>query len=257
MKLSDHEKRIAAVRLQAAGIPIPVEDHSVIEPDLRVECLKGSRAFDLKVGIECVLNVRISNNSYGNLKADKVRAHFLEADWRLTIQGDPKEFDPERKTYRMPSGRYLRHDLVLNHRLGAEIAPGTSMKGKLLALSFTGKIPEGYPHGLYVPLRIVVTDQYGRQHTSIIEVLVDRTATMSKPKAFSRVGRGLYDGVPLETPKFEYRAPAQHPAGKADMAENAEELPELMKGIAELLGGPTSMPGSRKKPRPETKQSGA
>jgi hypothetical protein len=236
MKHGVYEKRMVAARLQAAGIPLPVEDHSATQPDLLVESLKGSRVFDRIVGCECVLNVRISNNSYGNLKVDKLRGHLLEVDWLLTFQGDPKEHNPECKTYRMPSGRSLRRDSVLNHRLGGEIAPGTSMEGKLLAFSFNEKIPEDYPHGLSVPLEVILTDQYGRKHASIIEVLVDRTATMPKPQAFSRVGRGLYDGCPLETPKFDYRAPSEHPVGNANAGESAEKPTEQMKRIIELLG---------------------
>jgi hypothetical protein len=236
MKLSAHEKRSVAARLQAAGIPIPVEDHSATQPDLLVKSLRGSRVFDRKVGSECVLNVRISNNSYGKLKVDQLRGHLLEVDWLLTFQGDPKEHNSECKMYRMPSGRRLRRDSVLNHRLGGGFAPGRRMEGKLLAFSFDEKIPGDYPHGLSVPLEVILTDQYGREHPSIIEVLVDRTATMAKPQAFSRVGRGLNDGCPLEAPKFDYRAPSQHSVGNANPIESAEKPTEQMKRIIELLG---------------------
>jgi hypothetical protein len=63
MKLSAHEKGIVVARLQAAGIPVPVEDQSAIQPDLQVESLKGSGVFDLKTGCECLLKLRISNHS--------------------------------------------------------------------------------------------------------------------------------------------------------------------------------------------------
>ncbi len=235
MKLSVDANKVAAARLRAAGIPLPVEDHSVIKPDLVVESLRGSRAFDLKMGCECVLNVRISNNSYGNLKVDKLQGQLLEADWELIFHGDPKEHVPESKTYRTLSGKRLPYDSVLNHRLVDEIGPGTSMRGKLLASSVTGKIPEEYIHGLTVPLEVILTDQYGRQHVSIIGVGVDRSATMPKPRAFRRVDGGLYGGSPLWTPNFDYRAPSQVPVGKADTGENAEKLPEVVKRITEIL----------------------
>jgi hypothetical protein len=153
MKVSDHRKRIVAARLRAAGIPLPVEDHSATRANLLVESLKGSRAFDLKRGCECVFNVRISNNSYGYLKVGTLQGHLLEEEWPLTFQGDPNEYNPECRTYRMPSGRYVRRALVLNHRLSDEIAPGQWIEGKLLAFSFTRKIPEEYQHGLYGPMR--------------------------------------------------------------------------------------------------------
>jgi hypothetical protein len=236
MKLSAYEKRMVAARLQAAGIPFPAAGHSVTEPDLLVESLKGSRAFDLKMGCEFLLNARISNRSYGNLEVRELQGHLLEEDWELTFQGDPREHVPDRKTYRMLSGRYVRHKSVLNHRLGDEIAPHASIEGMLLALSVTRRIPEDYPHGLSVPLELILTDQFGRQFASIIEVLVDRTATMSKPKVFSQIGRGLYEGCPLETPRFDLRATTQHPGGTTDTGENAETLPELTQRITELLG---------------------
>ena len=43
MSLSTNEQRIVAARLQAAGIPVSLEDQSAIKPDLTIEFLKGSR----------------------------------------------------------------------------------------------------------------------------------------------------------------------------------------------------------------------
>ncbi|MGA8492081.1 MAG: hypothetical protein WB711_16765 [Terriglobales bacterium] len=79
-----------------------------------------------------------------------------------------------------------------------------------------------------VPLEFVLTDDYGRQHASIFEVLVDRSATMAKPQVFSRVGRGLYDGSP-RPPEFEHRAPAQVLVGKADAGGTNEGQSDLAK----------------------------
>jgi len=77
MKLSTHQKGMVIARLQAAGIPVHLGDRSIIKPELLVESLKGSRAYDLKMGSEFLLNVRISNNSYGNLGAHKLQGHLL------------------------------------------------------------------------------------------------------------------------------------------------------------------------------------
>lgn len=68
MKLSANEQRLVTARLQAAGIPVPLKDQSAIKPDLTIESLKGSQAFDLRMGSEYVFNARISNHSYGNFK---------------------------------------------------------------------------------------------------------------------------------------------------------------------------------------------
>jgi hypothetical protein len=233
------EKRCKIVaRLQAAGIPISLVDHSAIRPDLVVESLKGSLAFDLKMGSEYLMNVKISNNSYGGLLVEELRGHLLEKDWELTFQGDPKVHDPGRKTYRMLSGRYVRYKSVLNHRLATAIAPGACIKGKLLALSITGEIPKSYPHGLSVPLELILTDQYGREHPSIIEVSVDRTATMTKPKPFTRVGRSLYQDSQEETPNFVHSFAFRPPVAKENSAESVKEQSELMKRITSLLQRP-------------------
>ncbi len=234
MKLSTNKQRMVTARLEAAGIPVLVEDNSVARPDLVVESLKGSRVFDLKMGSECVLNVMISNNSYANLRIDKLQGRLLEGDWWWAFQGDPKEHAPERKTYRMLSGRRFPYDSILNHRLRGEIAAGSSMRGMLLALSVSEKIPVEYTHGLLVPLEVILVDQYGRQHASIIATSVDRSATMPKPRAFTRVDGGLYGGSPLEIPVFDHRPPSQDLTGSANVRK-AEELPEVVKWIKEFM----------------------
>jgi hypothetical protein len=147
MKRNPHEKRMVFSRLRATGIPIPAEEQSVMNPDLQIKSLKGSRAFTMKMGSEFLLSLQITNDSYTDLKIENVQGHFLDANRHLTIQEDPKKHDRDRTTYRTFGGRYLRHKSVLNHRLGRKIAPGASVEGKLLAFSPTEEIPEEYLHG--------------------------------------------------------------------------------------------------------------
>jgi len=237
MKLGADERYRGVARLRAAGIPIPLENHFSKKPDLLVESLEGSLALDLTMGSEYLLNVRISNNSYGNLMLEELRGRFLGHAWNLTFQGDPKEHDPERKTYPMLSGRCVPYESVLNHRLVDEIAAGTSIEGNLLASSITGKIPREYLHGDFVPLELILTDQYGRKHPSVIEVAVDRIATMAKPKLFSRVGRSLYGGFP-RPPEFDHSLKARQTIDKKTAGEIAEEDSKLMKRLTALLQRP-------------------
>ena len=70
---------------------MPAPPHSRAEPDLRVESLPGSRAFDLKKGSECLLNVRISNVSYGPLQLSDPRANLLDQDWQFSFQADAQQ----------------------------------------------------------------------------------------------------------------------------------------------------------------------
>lgn len=94
MKLNAHEKMMLSARFRAAGISVPVEDHSTIKRDLVFECLKGSRAFALKMGSEFLINAMISNKSYATIKLNKICGHLLDVDWRLTFQGDAREYAP-------------------------------------------------------------------------------------------------------------------------------------------------------------------
>jgi hypothetical protein len=220
MKRNPHEKRTDCARLRAAGIPLPAEEQSAMNPDLRVVCLKGSRAFALKMGIELLLNLRITNHSYANLKLNRFQVRLLETDRWVTVQGDPREHMPNCKMYRMLSGREVRYESVLNHRLGAEIAGGQNIEGKVLALSIFGKLPEDSVHGQRISLELILTDQYGRQFASIVEATVDRSATMAKSEVVSRLGQGLYDGA-LPVPEFDHPVPGHVPARRADTGESA------------------------------------
>ncbi len=73
-----------------------------------------------------------------------------------------------------------------------EIEPGESREGILLAWSMDTRIPTDYRHDETVPMRIALLDQFGRSHASVIEVRVDRSATMRMPALTKAYGGGLY-----------------------------------------------------------------
>jgi hypothetical protein len=237
MKHSDSEKRRCIARLQAAGIPVPSQSHSRPEPDIRIECLPGSRAFDLKTGSECLLSVRISNVSYARLQLYDPRANLLDEDWAFSFQQDARQHEPERKMYRMLSGRRIGYDSVLNHRLSSQIAPGGSIEGWLLAFNLEEKIPCEYLDRQMVPLQLVLTDQYGRDHESICEVRVDRTETMPKPRIAMRVGRSLYRYGCWRAPEFDHSLKARNAVAEVKPAETAN-IPDAIKSLRPLLQRP-------------------
>jgi hypothetical protein len=77
--------------------------------------------------------------------------------------------------------------------------------GRLLASQFsTTRIPAEYLHGDTFQLRIALIDHYGRSHRSLIEVRVDRSATMTKASVSTPFGEGLNGGRPQEQPVFNY-----------------------------------------------------
>ena len=237
MKLNADNKRRVVARLRAAGVSVPAEPYSRAEPDLLVESLSGSRAFDLKTSSECLLNVRISNVSYGRLQLCDPRANLLDHDWQFSFQADARQYEPEQKMYRMLSGRRIGYDSVLNHRLRSPIAPGGSIEGWLLAFNLEEKIPWEHLDRTMVPLQLVLTDQYGRDHESICDVTVDRTDTMPKPKIAWRSGSSLYYGGSRRVPEFDHSLKARTVLGKGEPAETAE-IPDVIKSLTALLQRP-------------------
>jgi hypothetical protein len=237
MKLSADKKRRVVARLRAAGVSVPAEPHSRAEPDLLVESLSGSRAFDLKTSSECLLNVRISNVSYGRLQLCDPRANLLDEDWKFSFQEDARQYEPKRKMYRMLSGRRIGYDSVLNHRLSSQIAPGASIEGWLLAFNLEEKIPWEHLDRTMVSLRLVLTDQYGRDHESICDVTVDRTDTMPKPRIAWRDGSGLYSGGSRRVLEFDHSLKARNAVGKGKPAETAA-TPPVIKSLTALMQRP-------------------
>ena len=104
-------------RLLAAGCPVPAENHSTGAPGLVVEVHKPERtqAFDFRSSTEYILVVRITNNSYARLKMKTLEGYPLWEDENFTWLGDCRRYRPEKKAYRMPSGREIPYESVLNH----------------------------------------------------------------------------------------------------------------------------------------------
>jgi hypothetical protein len=94
----------------------------------------------------------------------------------------------------MKSGRKIPYESVLNHRIRKmELEPENCYEGVLLAWSIWTRISTDYLHGETFPMDIALIDQFGRSHLSVIEVRVDRSATIRMPD-FTKTGTGLYGG---------------------------------------------------------------
>lgn len=182
-------------RLLAVGCPVPSENHSRRPPDIVVEVRNSKRtqAFDFRFSTEYILDLRIRNASFVRLKVQEFQCHPDSKDRSFTRLGDPRLYRPDQQEYRMPSGRKIPYDSVLNHRLSdMELEPGKFYEGMFLAWSIQTRISTDYLHGEIFPMRILLTDQFGRRHGSLIEVQVDRSATMRIPN-FNNKGSGLYE----------------------------------------------------------------
>ena len=168
-------------RLLAAGCPTPFQMERESRPDLTIEASRPeiTIAYDGRAGTEYVFAVRVTNHSYFTLAVQQFRGR-PPGGGRLWWLGDPRIHMPERKVYRLPSGREFRCNQVLNHcvRERGALAPGDSLEGVLLAYTMFHRVPFEFLHRTKAPASLFVVDQYGRKHRSEIEILVDRTATM-------------------------------------------------------------------------------
>ena len=213
-------------RLLAAGCPVPAENHSTGAPGLVVEVHKPERtqAFDFRSSTEYILVVRITNNSYARLKMKTLEGYPLWEDENFTWLGDCRRYRPEKKAYRMPSGREIPYESVLNHCIREmELAPGESREGILLAWSMDTRIPTDYLHDETFPMRIALVDQFGRSHVSVIEVRVDRSATMRMPDLTKAYGGGLYAGGEQEIRRAHVSGGANRKARKRSSSSHRRE----------------------------------
>lgn len=197
-------------RLLAAGCPMPSLTGPESPRDVTIEVSKPeiTIAYDMRAGTEYVFGVRITNHSYSRLVLQRFRARL---PWvaRLYWPGDPRIYTPERKAYRLESGRKFPCNEVLNHRVREHgvLGPGGSSEGVLLAYTMFDRIPFDHPHGTIAPARLFVIDQFGRKHRSEVEILIDRTATMPALASVRR-GTGLYGGFRSDEVPTPYNVPA-------------------------------------------------
>jgi hypothetical protein len=213
-------------RLLAVGCPVPTTNRSSRAPDLVVEVRAPERteAFDFRFSTEFIFDVKITNHSFAPLRVEDFLGLPPWKDKNFTWLGDPRLYRPDQKAYQMESGRNIPYKSVLNHLIRKmELEPGKSYEGILLAWSIETRIATDYLHRETFPMRIVLIDQFGRSHPSVIEVRVDRSATIRMPD-FSKKGSGLYGPsrrsqvrgvVRREDPHTPQREPAVSPSLRA------------------------------------------
>jgi hypothetical protein len=183
-------------RLRAAGCPLPTDDEQAQMADVTIEISRPelTRCYALRAGAEYVFGIRITNHSYGSLQLQRFAGCV---DWhaRLLWPIDPRIQMTDTKVYRLESGRKFPCADVLNHRVSERgiIEAGESMEGILLAYSMLHRVPKYYLHDSLVPAQLSVIDQYGRRHVSVIEILIDRTASIRPGTLIQPSRKGLFD----------------------------------------------------------------
>jgi hypothetical protein len=225
-------------RLLAVGCPVPSENHTCQPLDIVVEVRNSERtqAFDFRFSTEYILDLRIRNASFALLKVQEIHCRPNWKDKNITRLGDPRLNKRDEQAYRMPSGRKIPHESVLNHRLfEMELEPGKSYEGMYLAYSIGTRISTDYLHGEGFPMRIALVDNFGRSHESFIEVRVDRTATTRAPD-FTKKGTGLYGPSRAAKAAVIRGGMRQHPRPPASSTNDNTYSSELFQHRADIRG---------------------
>jgi hypothetical protein len=186
--------------LRAAGCPVPSNEWNGLSTDIRILAKKpGTKVSDRKNAAEYEFDVQIENCSFGILEIQRFECRL---PWHsrlrpVSLLGQRNDV-PDKKAYRLPSGREFPLGMVLNHRIGllGTIKPNEMLGGLLLAYCMHRCVPNGIPEGSTVPGEISILDQHGRWHSSEIELEIDRSATMKPIGTVRPLGSGLYDTLP-------------------------------------------------------------
>jgi len=162
-------------------------------PDLVIESSEPRNTVvrEFKTRIEFILQLRISSTAYVPLE---LKCLELLGPWsgEIVWLRKPQICNQHTKMYRLESGRQFEFAKVLNHRLfgGDTLEAGRSWEGIVLGIAFGGQISRNFIHDDPAHADLVLTDQYGREHATELEVLIDRSATIR-----SRVSSASYSGL--------------------------------------------------------------
>ncbi len=182
-------------RLLAVGCPVPQDDACKMPPAIVIEIRDAevTRIHDYRCHVEYIFDLRLTSRSPAEIEIRGFKCRLPWPDPNFTFLGDPRIYTPGEQEQTLPSLRGFRCNEVLNHRkdeLG-KIKPGDFLEGVLLAWSMDTRVPADYLHGHPASVEIVVVDQLGREHSSPVNVFVDRSATM--PAIRTPVRKGLFE----------------------------------------------------------------
>jgi hypothetical protein len=190
MKDKTYDSLAVALRIRAAGRPIFIaevdgEARSIPCDGLRVRQTGGvmdSQAIDCSGGTAFILNLSITIN----LPKFAISAFGLEPPWKndsFYWLEDPLQIDGTSRCYRFGSRDLPEFDRgqVINHRANATriLSSGESLNGFLLGYGFDS-IPEQFRHGMMIPAFVIVYNQFGHEHRSLVELQAVRNRTRSQ-----------------------------------------------------------------------------
>jgi hypothetical protein len=191
MKSTEAENRSLIASLRAAGCPVPDGNEPGLPSDLTVELSRPAetRTYFYNHGAECVLALRVTNHSFNSLE---IKRYCIQLPWpapALACLVAPVIHETGREAYRLPRAGEFPYDSVLNHRVRelGQINPGENLEGILLAYS-PAPIATDCLHNESFPANLSIFDQYGRQHSSCIDMIGDRSSSIDWEKLQRRPG---------------------------------------------------------------------
>lgn len=181
-----------ACKLQNLGVPMEHDENRapVVAVSQRDSMLEN-RVFDLSQYGGTGIQVSLALTSL--VPKLCIAAIEVGLPWQawFTWLGPDGTVDTGRE-YKLPGWRMgYPEKLLLNRRVGLEheIALGESREGMLLGQAFES-IPAVFKHGMSIPARFVIFDQFGQAHPTKLRLFVDRSQQTEAPR--KRTERRLF-----------------------------------------------------------------
>jgi hypothetical protein len=187
-------------KLARAGIPVDV---SAIEPELDIQQRGGvydSTVLEISPGLLAyVFEVGITNRTSRAIRCFDLELRLPYPDDSFYWLGDPRFEDPIDK-FRVPGTtlNYGRNE-VLNHVLLGDgiLRPGAVKRGLLLATGHGSAA--ALINGSFIDATLAIIDHEHTEHSAVVKLWVDRSATLERRVHQGPNREGLFSGATVET----------------------------------------------------------
>ncbi len=171
------QEAAAARRLQDLGTPLEFDEDQCKFVFIR-QC--GSQDENSALELRCgAMNYIISlsiTSGLPNLGISYIDLTLPWSDPNFYWLDDPGETGGSAANYKLPgTNLWYSFNEVLNHRinLSRTLRRGSTIQG--LLLGFGGRMPREFKHGMDVPARLTVVDQFDNEYPQEVELRIDRS----------------------------------------------------------------------------------
>lgn len=179
-----------ARKLQNLGVPVEYDDEEFPELLVRNEgSAADSRIFDFTRTGGTGLHIQLSITNQSSRRY--IRAVDVQLPWQrkpFILLDDPAEAVPAQEQYKFTTtGVAYDRSKVINRYIDStyQLRYGNAIRGLLLAYAFED-IPLEFKHGMFVPATLIILDQFDEQHTTRMNLWVDRSERTKPPRKSAR-----------------------------------------------------------------------